>query len=50
METKKKQAWILHTKKIVSFHEVPGAEFYEADDADFWKYIFHLVEEEYKIQ
>jgi len=50
MESKNKQAWIIHNEKIISFHEVPGAIFYEAEEKIFWEYLFQLVDNGYRIQ
>lgn len=46
----KKKAWIVHTEKLISFHEEENSEIFEAEEEAFWMYIRGLVTCGYKIQ
>lgn len=45
-----KRAWLLRKEKIISFHEVPGAELFEAEEEAFWEQFKRLVADGYRIQ
>lgn len=45
-----KQAWIILTEKIISFHLVENAELFEAAEREFWRYVVSLVNVGYRIQ
>ena len=45
-----RQAWIDETSKIVSFHEIENAHFFEAKEDSFWKIIKVLGDHGYKYQ
>lgn len=45
-----KTAWIIHDKKIISFHEIESATLYVEEEPGFWKHIVELISAGYKIQ
>lgn len=46
----KRKAWIIHSEKLISFHEQEDAEIFEAEEDTFWMYISGLVSCGYKIK
>ena len=44
------RAWIMHSNKVISFHEVETSEMFEAEKDMFWMYLQGLVACGYKIQ
>lgn len=45
-----KQAWIIESSEVISFHEVGNSILYEAETDEFWIYIFELIKSGYKVQ
>lgn len=43
-------AWINNQLRIISFHEVDGAEHYSSKENEFWDYIMKLAFVGYKLQ
>lgn len=45
-----KRAWILDDIALVSFHEIDGANLFEAEEDAFWGYILELIKQGYRVQ
>ena len=50
MENTKKQLWIDHSNRLLSFHAMPNGTSYSAEEEDFWAYVLELFALGYRVQ